>query len=270
MGHHYYKDVLMMSVYKPKTVLITGATGDFGKAFAHRFAAMGAKLILAGRNFEKLDALQKELGETGENKYHIGICEMTDRDSIERFFEHIPKKFSDIDLLINNAGLALGLDPAQSCNLDDWENMIDVNNKALVIMTRLVLEGMTKRKKGHIINIGSTAGNYPYPGGNVYCASKAFVKQFSLSLRADLQGTNVRVTNIEPGMVETQFSKVRFKGNENEAASVYADTAPLTAEDVAESVVWAATLPEHFNVNRLEIMPTVQSFGPLPVERKSV
>lgn len=258
-----------MDCYKPKTVLITGSTGDFGRAFARRFSDMGCKLILAGRNVEKLEKLQEDLGEGPENKFHIGICEMSDRTSIETFFNDIPEKFQDIDLLINNAGLALGLEPSQKADLDDWENMIDVNNKGLVVMTRLVLEGMARRKKGHIINIGSTAGNYPYPGGNVYCASKAFVKQFSLSLRADLQGTNIRVTNIEPGMVETQFSKVRFKGNLEQAAKVYADTAPLTAEDVAESVVWAATLPEHFNVNRLEIMPTVQSFGPLPVERKT-
>ncbi|MFP4313928.1 MAG: SDR family NAD(P)-dependent oxidoreductase [Alphaproteobacteria bacterium] len=252
---------------KPKTVLITGATGDFGHAFARRFAAMGCRLILAGRNVDKLEALQNDLGETHENKFHIGICEMDNRNSIETFVENIPEKFRDIDVLINNAGLALGLDPIHKSALDDLETMIEVNNKGLVILTRLVLEGMAERNKGHIINIGSTAGSYPYPGGHVYCASKAFVKQFSLSLRADLAEKNIRVTNIEPGMVATQFSKVRFKGDEKAAAQVYADTAPLSAEDVAESVLWAATLPEHFNVNRLEIMPTVQSFGPLPVIR---
>lgn len=255
--------------YKPSIVCITGATGDFGRAFAKRFADMGSRLILLGRNVDKLQALQKELGETHENRFHIGVCDMTDRASIEMCFANIPDEFSDIDLLINNAGLALGLDPAHKCNIEDWENMIDVNNKALVTMSRLVLDGMEKRKKGHIINIGSTAGNYPYPGGNVYCASKAFVKQFSLALRADLQGTNIRVTNIEPGMVATQFSKVRFKGNDADAAKVYENTKPLTAEGVAESVVWAATLPEHMNINRLELMPTVQSFGPLPVERSA-
>lgn len=256
--------------YRPKTVLITGATGDFGTAFAKRFAEMGCKIILAGRNVEKLDRMQYELGENHDNRFHIGICEMSSRESIELFLDDLPEKFQDIDLLINNAGLALGLDPAYQCDIDDWVNMIDVNNKGLVIMSRLVLKGMVERKRGHIINIGSTAGNYPYPGGNVYCASKAFVKQFSLSLRADLQGTNIRVTNIEPGMVETQFSKVRFKGDDEAASKVYENTEPLTPEDVAESVVWAATLPEHFNVNRLEIMPTVQSFGPLPVERKEL
>lgn len=250
--------------YCPGTVLITGATGDFGTAFARRFADAGCKLVLAGRSQNKLQAL----ADTLDTKTHIGLCEMTDKISIESFFTTIPATFQNIDLLINNAGLALGLDPAQSCDPDDWDKMIEVNNKGLVRMSRLVLSGMTKRKRGHIINIGSTAGNYPYPGGNVYCASKAFVKQFSLSLRADLAGTNIRVTNIEPGMVETQFSTVRFKGDADKAANVYANTTPLSAEDVAESVFWSATLPEHFNVNRLEIMPTVQSFGPLPVEKK--
>ena len=146
--------------------------------------------------------------------------------------------------------------------------MIEINNTALVRLTRLILPGMIARKKGgHIINIGSIAGSYPYPGGHVYCAVKAFVKQFSLSLRADLQGTNIRVTNIEPGLVETQFSLVRFKGDKEKAAAVYANTTPLTADDIAESVFWAATLPPHFNVNRMELMPTVQAFGGLTVER---
>ncbi len=253
--------------YTPKTVLITGATGDFGRLIAKRFADMDCNLVLTGRDIDKLNDLQKFIGENHRNRHHIGFCDMSARSSIEQFVRDIPEKFQNIDLLINNAGLALGLDPAPQCDLDDWETMIDVNNKGLVIITRLILKGMAERKKGHIINIGSTAGNYPYPGGNVYCASKAFVKHFSLALRADLQGTNIRVTNIEPGMVETQFSKVRFKGDEAKAASVYADTAPLTPEDVAESIIWCSTLPQHFNVNRLEIMPTVQSFGPLPVER---
>ncbi|MFN3700544.1 MAG: SDR family NAD(P)-dependent oxidoreductase [Alphaproteobacteria bacterium] len=253
--------------YTPRTVLITGATGDFGRAFSRRFAEMGCKLVLAGRNVEKLKTLAKTLQGASENRIYIGICEMENRPSIEQFYKDLPEKFQDIDVLINNAGLALGLEPAYKCALDDWETMIEVNNKGLVTMTRLVLEGMAARKKGHIVNIGSTAGNYPYPGGNVYCASKAFVKQFSLALRADLQGMNIRVTNIEPGMVETQFSAVRFKGDLDAAAKVYADTAPLTPEDVAESIAWAVTLPPHFNVNRLELMPTVQSFGPLPVER---
>lgn len=256
------------TIYKtstPNIVLITGVTGDFGRAFAFRFAKAGAKLILNGRNTEKLEALKKELEPL--TACYAGACEMSDKDSITAFWNAIPDNFKSVDLLINNAGLALGLDPAYKTNPDDWDNMIDVNNKGLVRMSRLVLEGMVERQSGHIINIGSTAGNYPYPGGNVYCASKAFVKQFSLSLRADLAGTNVRVTNLEPGMAETQFSRVRFKGDEGKAAQVYENTQALLAEDVAEAAFWAANLPAHVNINRLEMMPTAQSFGPHPVER---
>ena len=249
--------------YTPAAVLITGATGDFGQAFAHRYAAAGSRIILVGRDAKKVDAL----ADTLDTPTHSLVFDMTDKRAMSELLSSLPSEFQDIDLLINNAGLALGGEPAYEVDIDDWETMIAVNNTGLVRMARLVLDGMVARKKGHIINIGSTAGNYPYPGGSVYCASKAFVKQFSLSLRADLAGTNIRVSNIEPGMVETQFSKVRFKGDTEKASSVYADTKPLRADDVAESVFWVSTLPPHFNVNRLEIMPTVQSFGPLPVER---
>lgn len=249
--------------YLPRTVLITGATGDFGTAFARRFAEAGCRLVLAGRNPDKLAAMKGKIN----GDIYLGVAEMSERGSIEKFIESIPPHFQEIDLLINNAGLALGLEPAAKANLEDWATMIDVNAKGLVTMSRLVLEGMSARKRGHIINIGSTAGNYPYPGGNVYCASKAFVKMFSLAIRADLAGTNIRVTNIEPGMVETQFSAVRFKGDTEKARQVYAGTTPLTPEDVGESVFWAATLPQHVNINRIELMPTTQSFGPLAVER---
>lgn len=249
----------------PKIVLITGATGDFGKAFAERFAALGSSLILHGRSAEKL----KPLAAAFKVPVHTVTFDMTDRAAMEEALASLPAGFKDIDLLINNAGGALGLDKAQDSNLDDWEAMVNINVLGLIRMTRLVISGMVARKSGHIINIGSTAGNYPYPGGHVYCASKAFVKQFSLSLRSDLQGTHVRVTNIEPGMVETQFSLVRFKGDAAKAASVYANTTPLQAADVAESVAWAATLPPHVNINRIELMPTTQSPGALQVERIS-
>ncbi len=252
--------------YSPRCVLITGATGDFGRAFAGRFAACGSKLVLHGRNLEKLKTLQAELAGAPTT---LMCCDMADGAAMKEAFESLPAGFADIDLLINNAGLALGLDKAYEANIDDWDTMIDVDVKALVRMTRLVIAGMASRKCGHIINIGSTAGNYPYPGGNVYCAAKAFVKQFSLALRADLTGTNIRVTNIEPGQVATQFSEVRFKGNKTRADSVYANTTPLTADDVAEAVTWVATLPPHVNINRLELMPTMQTFGPLVVERCS-
>lgn len=251
----------------PNIVLITGATGDFGKAFAHRFAALGSKLVLVGRNAEKLSDLSDDLRGQYKVKTHECAFDIQDKAAMVAALDGIPAEFQDIDLLINNAGLALGLEPAQECDLEDWETMIAVNNMALVRMTRLVIGGMAERKCGHIINIGSTAGNYPYPGGNVYCATKAFVKQFSLSLRGDLQGTNVRVTNIEPGAIETQFSKVRFKGDDVRADAVYANTNNMNAEDIAEAIVWSATLPPYFNVNRMEIMPTVQSFAPNPIER---
>ncbi len=253
--------------YKPKCVMITGATGDFGRAFAVRFASVGARIVLVGRNGEKVAEMQQEFRDKHNVKVHACIFDMADKAGMEREFANIPESFRHIDLLINNAGLALGLDKAYEADIDDWETMVSVNCTALMRMSRLVLTGMAHRRCGHIINIGSIAGNYPYPGGNVYCASKAFVKQFSLALRADLQGTNVRVTNIEPGAVETQFSAVRFKGDTEKAEKVYENTNNLQAEDIAETVFWAATLPSHVNINRLEVMATVQSFGPNPIER---
>jgi len=246
-----------------KTVFITGATGDFGKAFAETFANSGSSLILHGRSQDKLDAIAKSF----KVPVHTVTFDITDRAAMEKAVASLPPEFKNIDLLINNAGGALGLDKAQDSDLDDWDAMVNINVLGLIRMTRLVLSGMTGRKSGHIINIGSTAGNYPYPGGHVYCASKAFVKQFSLSLRSDLQGTNVRVTNIEPGMVQTQFSLARFKGDKEKADAVYANTTPLKAQDVAEAVHWAATLPPHININRIEMMPTTQSPGALQVER---
>ncbi len=248
--------------HKPDIVLITGATGDFGKAFAKRFSAIGSKLVLHGRDQKKLDDLVKLY----PNAISIAF-DMTDKVAMKNAIDTLPASHKNIDLLINNAGLALGLDKAQDADPDDWERMIDVDVKSLTFMTSFVVRGMAERKKGHIVNIGSTAGNYAYAGGNVYGAAKAFVKQFSLNLRADLIGTNIRVTNVEPGQVETQFSTVRFKGDAERAAKVYAGTQSLTADDVAETVFWAATLPPHFNVNRVEIMPTCQSFAGLTVER---
>ena len=253
--------------YSPRVVLITGATGDFGKAFALRFARIGAKLILHGRDQKKLDDLRADIETQHQAKIHTIAFDIADKEAMSSAFKKIPQDFQEIDLLINNAGLALGLEPAQDCAIEDWETMIAVNVTALVRMTRLVLEGMSKRKRGHIINIGSTAGSYPYPGGNVYGATKAFVKMFSLNLRADLKGTNIRVSNIEPGMIETQFSTVRFKGDKTKAKAVYEKTRNMHAGDIAEAVFWTATLPPYFNINRMEIMPTVQSFGGLTTER---
>ena len=251
--------------HKPETVLITGATGDFGKAFCKRFESMGCRLLLWGRSGDKLRALQEEL----KTETYAVACDMRDMEAIKTAWQSIPEKWNDVDLLINNAGGAHGQEPAYESCAEDWEEMIDVNVKALAVLTNCVLPGMASREKGHIINIGSVAGVYPYPGGHAYCGVKAFVKQFSLSLRADLIGKNVRVTDIEPGMVETRFSLVRFKGDRQKADAVYAGTTPLQAEDVAGCVAWAATLPEHVNINVIEVMPTTQGPGPLAVKRFS-
>jgi len=249
--------------HTPKIVFITGATGGFGVAMAKRFAEAGSKLIIHGRNQDKLDALAKDL----ETQTHTLCFDITDKTQILEALKNIPAAFKDIDLLVNNAGGALGLDKFQEADLDDLENMITMNNTSLIQISRQITEIMVANKKGHIINIGSIAGNWPYPGGHVYCAVKAFVKQFSLALRADLQGTNVRVSNIEPGMAETAFSLNRFHGDKEKADAVYANTNPLQAEDIAETVFWSACLPEHVNINTLEVMPTKQSFSPLAVER---
>lgn len=263
----YYKNegmgINFMTQYQPKTVLITGATGDFGKAFAKRFLDIGAQVILHGRNPEKVMTLHQELG---HNTCPL-IFDVTDRQAMEQAIADLPNAFKNIDCLINNAGGALGLEKAQNANLDDWDTMIDTNVKAVARITRLILPTMVQNKRGHVINIGSIAGNWPYPGGHVYCGVKAFVRQFSLAIRADLQGTNIRVTNVEPGIVETQFSLVRFKGDKEKANSVYRDTTPLQAEDIAETVFWVSTQPEHVNINSIEVMPTKQSFNPLAIEK---
>ena len=252
-----------MTGYLPKTVAITGATGGFGEAFAHKFAAAGCSLILTSRSADKLDALAATLNVP----VHKIIMDVRDRQQIDSAFQAIPAEFAVLDLLINNAGGAFGLEPAYESSLDDWQNMIEANDMGLVACTHAVLPAMVSRKHGHIINIGSIAGTYPYPNGSVYCASKAFVKQFSLCLKADLIGTGVRVTNIEPGMVETTFSLNRFKGDAEKAAKVYQGANALTADDIAETVFWAATQPPRVNINSIEVMPTTQGPGPLVVHR---
>ena len=260
VGNNYKKHT---SLYTPKCALITGATGGFGHAFAKRFAEMGCTLILHGRNEAKLDALIEELN-VPAHKVVFDIC---DKEQTLEALKSLGDIAKDIDLLINNAGGALGMDKFQDAEPEDLDNMIEMNTTSLTRITRTVLPHMVTNKTGHVINIGSIAGNWPYPSGHVYCAVKAFVKQFSLALRSDLQGTNVRVTNIEPGMAATDFSLARFKGDQQKADAVYANTAPLTAEDIAESVVWAACLPEHVNINTMEVMPTKQSLAAFQVER---
>lgn len=246
-------------------IFVTGATAGFGEAIARKFIQAGHRVIASGRRQERLDALKAELGDA---LYTVQF-DVRDRQSIEQAIATLPAAWRNVDVLVNNAGLALGLEPAFNTNLDDWETMIDTNNKGLVFMTRAVLPDMVKRNQGHVINIGSTAGNWPYAGGNVYGATKAFVRQFSLGLRADLFGTQVRVTNIEPGLVGgTEFSSVRFKGNEDKVSKTYDNTKPLTADDVAEAVFWVATLPAHVNINTLEMMPVCQSYAGLSVHRE--
>jgi len=179
----------------------------------------------------------------------------------------LPVEYRDIDILLNNAGLALGLEPAYAADLDEWETMVDTNIKGLLYMTRLILPGMVARKKGHIINIGSIAGSWPYPGGNAYGATKAFVQQFSRNLRADLRGTGIRVTNIEPGLAESEFSVVRFGGDHDKAAKVYEGTQPLTPADIAETVFWTASRPAHVNINSVEVMPVCQTWDNFAISR---
>lgn len=245
-------------------IFVTGATAGFGTAITRKFIQAGHRVIASGRRQDRLDALKAELGEA----VHTVTFDVRDRQSVEGAIAALPADWRNVDVLVNNAGLALGLEPAYNTQLDDWETMIDTNNKGLVYMTRAVLPEMVKRNQGHVINIGSTAGNWPYAGGNVYGATKAFVRQFSLGLRADLFGTQVRVTNIEPGLVGgTEFSAVRFKGNEDKVSKTYDNTQPLTAEDVAEAVFWVATLPAHVNINTLEMMPVSQSYAGLSVHR---
>lgn len=247
-----------------KVALVTGATAGFGEACAEAFVRAGAKVVAAGRREDRLRALAARLGAG----VHPLVLDVRDRTAAERAIAALPAPFAAVDVLVNNAGLALGLDPAPRAALDDWDTMIGTNCQGLVTMTRLVLPGMIERNRGHVVNIGSVAGTYPYPGGNVYGATKAFVHQFTLNLRADLLGTPVRATCIEPGMAETEFSLVRFAGDAARAAKVYEGMTPLTSADVAEAVLWAVSLPPHVNVNVLELMSVGQAFGPFAFDRK--
>lgn len=246
-------------------VLITGATSGFGAEMARKFVKTGHKVIATGRRKDRLDDLAKELGSA---LLPIAM-DVSDKTSITSGLAALPSEWQEIDVLINNAGLALGIAPAHQASLEEWETMIDTNCKGLVTMTRMLLPAMVARGRGTIINIGSTAGAYPYPGGNVYGATKAFVDQFTLNLRADLVGTGVRATNIAPGLCGgTEFSNVRLK-DDAAAAKVYEGTVPLTSVDIAETAYWIATLPPHVNINYIEMMPTCQAFGPFAVKRNS-
>jgi 3-hydroxy acid dehydrogenase/malonic semialdehyde reductase len=250
------------------TVLVTGATSGFGEATARRFLAHGHQVVAVGRRVERLDALKASLPIDQQKKLHTIVVDVCNSAQVDTLPASLPAEFSKVTVLINNAGLALGLEPAHKASLEDWDRMIDTNIKGLVHMSRAFLPGMVERKCGHVINVGSVAANYPYPGGNVYGGTKAFVKQFSLNLRADLVGTPIRVTCVEPGMCAgTEFSNVRFKGDDDKAEKVYTGVKALSADDVAETIYWSATLPSHMNINVLEVMPVQQSFNALNIHR---
>jgi serine 3-dehydrogenase len=245
-----------------RTAFITGATSGFGRAAATRFARAGWQVIATGRRADRLDALRSELGDA----LHPACFDIRDEAAMRAALAALPQGFAGIDLLVNNAGLAQGTRPAQDALLSDWKTMIDTNVTALATLTHALLPTLIARR-GAIINVSSTAARYPYPGGNAYGGTKAFVSQFSLGLRADLHGTGVRVTALEPGMAETEFTLVRTHGDQAASDALYAGAHPMTAQDIADTIFWVATLPPHLNVNRLELMPASQSFAGFQVAR---
>ena len=246
------------------TVVVTGASAGFGHAIAERFLADGARAVVCARRLDRLQVLSERF----PGQVLALALDVTDRAAIAAAFASLPADFADVDVLVNNAGLALGLAPAHQADPDDWERMIATNCSGLVNVTRALLPGMVARRRGTVVNLGSVAGEFPYPGGNVYGATKAFVHQFTQNLNADLVGTGVRASCVEPGLVGgTEFSNVRFGGDDGRAASVYAGTQPLTAEDIAETVHWLASRPAHVTINTISMMPNCQSFSPLTIKR---
>lgn len=245
--------------------MVTGASSGFGAAISRLLVQSGYRVIGTGRRGERLAALADELGE----QFLPLVFDVQDKAATKAAIEGLPAAWCEVELLVNNAGLALGLEPAHKAHLEDWEQMIATNISGLTLLTRLLLPGMVERNRGHVINIGSIAGTYPYPGGNVYGATKAFVKQFSLNLRADLAGTAIRVTNVEPGLCGgTEFSNVRFHGDDAKAATVYQGVEAIQPEDIANTVLWVSQQPAHVNINRIEIMPVAQTSGPLHISRR--
>ena len=245
-----------------KTAFVTGATAGIGEATVRALVKVGWRCVATGRRKERLDAL---VGELGADKVHPAIFDVRNEAAMDEAIANLPPEFAAVDLLVNNAGLAQGLSPAQEASLGDWQTMIDTNVTAMVRLTRKLLPRLIERK-GAIVTIGSVAGSYVYPGGNVYAGSKAFANHFTLALRADLHGTGVRVTSIEPGMVETEFTLVRT-GSQEASDELYRGADPMTGEDIADTIVWIAGLPPHLNINRLEPMPVNQDFAGFRVAR---
>jgi 3-hydroxy acid dehydrogenase / malonic semialdehyde reductase len=248
---------------KNLTVLVTGATAGFGEAMCRRFAGAGAKVIATGRRKDRLDKMKRELGVA----CHTAVLDVTDKKATDALVEALPADFKKVNVVVANAGLALGLEPAQKSNMSDWDQMVATNINGLLYTVRAFLPGMVERNEGHVVLLGSVAGDYPYPGGNVYGATKAFVKQFALNLRADILGANVRVTSVEPGLAETEFSIVRFKGDTAKARTPYENIEPMVADDIAEQIFFCCTMPRHVNINRIQSMATMQAFGPFAFKR---
>ncbi|MEP9355325.1 SDR family NAD(P)-dependent oxidoreductase [Xanthobacter sp. KR7-65] len=254
-----------MAMLDPRslTLIVTGATSGIGAATVRRFASAGARVVAVGRRAERLDELKAEFGDL----ILPLVLDVRDEKATFEAFSGLPAPFDGYNIVFANAGLAMGLDPAHSASLDDWRTMVETNISGMLYTVRATLPAMVERKEGHVVFTGSIAGDYSYPGANVYGATKAFVKQFSLNIWADLAGSGVRVTNIEPGLTETEFSVVRFAGDKGRADSVYSGTEPMTGEDIAEQVFFACTAPRHVNINRIQSMASQQGFGPLALKR---
>ena len=256
-----------MSSLQGQVIFITGASAGIGEACAYAFAREGAKLLLAARRMNRLEQLAPKLAEAGATATHLVELDVRRADEVARRLEALPPEWAEIDVLINNAGLSRGTDKVYEAAIEDWDEMVDTNVKGLLYVTRAVVPGMVRRGRGHVLNLGSTAGEMTYPGGAVYCATKAAERAINDGLRQDLLGTPVRVTSVDPGAVETDFSRVRFRGDEERAAKVYAGITPLTPQDVADAIVWAASRPAHVNISRIS-MTSIDQANSLLFNRK--